>query len=64
MEARETDVDEVAKAVDLVREALRGLSFGAVEVQVHDAQVVRVTRTEKVRVELPREVARKGGARS
>jgi hypothetical protein len=39
------------EARDRILEALRGLRFGSVEVQVHDAQVVRITRTEKVRVE-------------
>lgn len=35
--------------------ALRGLRFGAVEVQVHDFRVVRITRTERIRLdkELP-----------
>jgi hypothetical protein len=47
--------EELLRTLDLVREALRGLRFGTIELQVHDAQVVRVTRTEKVRVEAARE---------
>jgi hypothetical protein len=31
--------------------ALQGLRFGSVEIQVHDSRIVRITRTEKVRVE-------------
>lgn len=37
--------------LDWIVEALQGLQFGSVEVTVHDAQIVRVIRTEKVRVE-------------
>jgi hypothetical protein len=44
-----------ASALDavLVRvlDALRGLRFGAVELQVHDSRVVRITRTEKLIVD-------------
>ena len=39
---------------DLEREildAVRGIRYGSVEVVVHDAKVVQVIRTEKVRVE-------------
>lgn len=41
----------LAEAQDRIASALRGLRFGAVEVQVHDSRIVRITRTEKVRVE-------------
>lgn len=34
-------------------EALRGLRFGLIELQVHDSRVVRITRTEKVLIDLP-----------
>jgi hypothetical protein len=34
-------------------DALRGLRFGVVEIQVHDARVVRITRTEKILIEAP-----------
>ena len=36
-----------------VAEALRGLRFGVVEIQVHDSRVVRITRTEKILIEAP-----------
>jgi hypothetical protein len=42
-------------AIDELQErllrALEGLRFGAVEIQVHDFRVVRITRTEQVRLE-------------
>ena len=38
-------------AQDRIAEALRGLRFGAIEIQVHDSRIVRITRTEKVRIE-------------
>lgn len=45
------DDEELSRALQLIKEALRGLRFGAVEVQVHETHIVRITRTEKVRVE-------------
>ena len=39
---------------DLEREildAVRGIRYGSVEVVVHDAKVVQVVRTEKVRID-------------
>jgi hypothetical protein len=43
--------------------ALSGLRFGAVEIQVHDSRVVRITRTEKVIVEGARPERPREGAR-
>ena len=43
---------------DLEREildAVRGIRYGSVEVVVHDAKVVQVVRTEKVRIDRPRD---------
>ena len=43
---------------DLEREildAVRGIRYGSVEVVVHDAKVVQVVRTEKVRIDGPRD---------
>ena len=42
--------DESAEAVERIREALRGLRFGAVTAIVHDGAVVQVERTEKLRL--------------
>ena len=38
-----------------IADALRGLRFGVVEIQVHDSRVVRITRTEKILIEAPAE---------
>ena len=38
-----------------ILEAVRGIRFGSVEVVVHDAKVVQVVRTEKVRIDGPRD---------
>jgi hypothetical protein len=38
-----------------VLHALERLRFGTIELQVHDYRVVRITRTEQVRVETQRE---------
>ena len=38
-----------AAAVDAIARALEGLRYGQVEIQVHDARVVRIMRTEKIR---------------
>jgi hypothetical protein len=39
-------------AVDAIRDALRGMRYGELVIQVHDGAVVQVVRSEKVR--LPR----------
>jgi hypothetical protein len=38
--------DQLAESI---LEALRGLRFGSVEVVVHEARIVQIIRTEKVR---------------
>jgi hypothetical protein len=38
-----------------IADALRGLRFGVIEIQVHDARVVRITRTEKIMLGTPGE---------
>ena len=40
---------------DRIADALRGLRFGVIEIQVHDARVVRITRSEKLLLEAPLE---------
>lgn len=37
------------QALELIREALRGLKYGQVVVTVHDGVVSQVERTEKIR---------------
>jgi len=49
----EPSIDELRERI---ADALRGLRFGVIEIQVHDARVVRITRTEKILIEAPREV--------
>jgi len=36
-----------------IQSALRGLRFGAVEITVHNAQVVQIERKEKFRLQAP-----------
>jgi hypothetical protein len=45
--------EEETEAVDRIREALRGLRYGAVTAIVHDGVVVQVERTEKLRLPKP-----------
>jgi hypothetical protein len=42
-------VGEAALAESILG-ALRGLRYGSVEIVVHDARVVQIVRTEKVRI--------------
>lgn len=44
-----------------VSEALQGLKYGTVEIQIHDSRVVRITRTEKVRLDYPSDVESERG---
>lgn len=41
---------------DRLSEALQGLKYGTIEIQIHDSRVVRITRTEKVRLDYPADV--------
>jgi hypothetical protein len=43
--------DESADWVQLVRDSVKGLRFGVVQIVVHDAKVVQIETTEKVRIE-------------
>jgi hypothetical protein len=48
-----TEVDEVRAsdaALSAIVDALEGLSYGQLEVQLHDARVVKIMRTQKVRL--------------
>jgi hypothetical protein len=44
------DPDE-ATVLESITAALKGLRFGSIEVVVHDARVVQIIRTEKLRIE-------------
>ena len=37
-------------AIDAIVEALRGLRYGQLEIHLHDGQVVKLMRTEKIRL--------------
>lgn len=37
-------------AVDTIAEALQGLCYGQLEVHLHEGQVVKIMRTEKIRL--------------
>jgi hypothetical protein len=37
-------------ALDAIIEALEGLRYGQLEVQLHDARVVKIMRTQKIRL--------------
>lgn len=43
--------DAADSTIEWIRDALAGLRFGSVELTIHDHEVVRITRTEKVRVD-------------
>lgn len=44
--------------LEIVRRQVSSLNFGVVQIVVHDARVVRIERTEKVRLEDPIAVAK------
>ena len=39
----------------LVREKVESLRFGTVQITVHDSRVTQIERTEKTRIEAPRQ---------
>jgi hypothetical protein len=47
-------------AMTLVAEALQGLRYGEVVIQVHNGQVVQIDRTDKLRPQPPPVVGSKG----
>jgi len=46
--------------LDVVRRQVGSLNFGVVQIVVHDARVVQIERTEKVRLENPIAVNSRG----
>lgn len=48
------DAGELARALDHVQAALRGLQFGEVTVSIQDGVVVQVERIERTRLRRPR----------
>ena len=55
MEARKmaaiNDLSEAAEWVELVKQSVRDLQFGVVQIVVHNAKVVQIEKTEKLRLE-------------
>ena len=55
MEARKmaaiNDLSKAAEWVELVKQSVRGLQFGVVQIVVHNAKVVQIEKTEKLRLE-------------
>lgn len=47
--------------LEIVREKVKDLRFGVVQIVVHDSHVVQIERTEKTRLDQPRKPEGKGG---
>lgn len=45
------DLSEAAEWVELVKQSVRDLQFGVVQIVVHNAKVVQIEKTEKLRLE-------------
>jgi hypothetical protein len=45
------NAEEAIEWIELVRDSVKGLRFGVVQIVVHDAKVVQIETTEKVRIE-------------
>lgn len=45
--------DRLQSALDQIRDALRGLRYGSLTIQVQDGVVVQIDRTEKRRLQRP-----------
>ncbi|QLF91973.1 sulfur starvation response protein OscA [Pseudomonas sp. ABC1] len=50
---RSVDGQDQAALLSEIQNALRGLRFGAVEITVHNGQVVQIERKEKFRLQSP-----------
>jgi hypothetical protein len=53
-------VDSGDSWLEVVRQQVASLSFGVVQIVVHDARVVQIERTEKLRLENPIVVSNSG----
>ena len=47
----ESDADEKAGWLEIVRRQVGSLRFGVVQIVVHDSQVTQIDKTERVRLE-------------
>ena len=57
---REQGSGEGQSWLELVQRQVGSLNFGVVQIVVHEARVVQIERTEKVRLENPIVVANRG----
>jgi hypothetical protein len=46
--------DEKANWLEVVKQQVGSLSYGVVQIMVHDSQVTQIERTERVRLDKPR----------
>jgi hypothetical protein len=47
------NTDQISRVELAIRQALKDLHFGSVEITVHDSQVVQIERREKMRLDTP-----------
>jgi hypothetical protein len=53
---------ELEQSLGLVKEQLRSLHYGVVQIVVHDSKVVQIDRTEKLRLERLGATSSQGGS--
>jgi hypothetical protein len=46
--------DEKANWLEVVKQQVGSLSYGVVQILIHDSQVTQIERTERVRLDKPR----------
>jgi len=49
------NAEQLEKWIDLIRQQLRSLQYGVVQIVVHDSLIVQIDRTEKFRTEALKE---------
>ena len=47
--SRPKESDSAGETLESVRKALAGLSYGSIEITVHDGRVVQIERKERIR---------------
>jgi len=51
--AKANATDSIPEWLEIVRSKVEGLSFGVVQIVVHDRKVTQIERTEKTRLDSP-----------
>jgi hypothetical protein len=54
-----SDVDVIPEWLDIVRQKVESLSYGVVQIVVHEKKVTQIERTEKTRLDSHNDTARK-----